>query len=85
VRDYRLREHGNLTTFEGLFDYRKETAQAWNKTEEETDAAGYDFQIMDDAWWLLNRSGFSIYRRYGSSGSIKEDIDMKQDRERRTL
>jgi len=61
VKDYALRTHGNLTTFEGLFDYRKIAGGGSREAEE--DVIKYDYQLMDDAWWFLNHMGYEIYRR----------------------
>ena len=62
IKDYKMRYHANLTTFEGLFDFRKLRAENLNKTEIETDVIKYDFQIMDKAWQSLNDAGYEIYK-----------------------
>lgn len=58
-----LRRHGNITTFEGLEEFRKIVAKITNKSEEEVDVIRYDYQIMDDLVWLLNKNGFKIVKR----------------------
>ncbi|MCM1220940.1 MAG: hypothetical protein NC548_41285 [Lachnospiraceae bacterium] len=63
-KNYSLRRHGNLTTFEGLMDFRKMIAQRDNCQEIECDVIKYDYQILDDAYWLLTNNGYKIVRRY---------------------
>ena len=63
VKDYALRTHGNLTTFEGLFEYRKMMAEKKKTAEKDEDVIKYDYQIMDDAWWLLNENGYDMVKR----------------------
>lgn len=58
-----LRRHGCLTTFGGLVEYRRILAEASGKDEEQTDVIRYDYQIMDDAAWLLGANGYKIVRR----------------------
>ena len=62
-KDYRLRIHNNLTTYEGLKDFRKLMAEITGLTEEETDVIHYDYQILDDAWQMLDNLGYRIVRR----------------------
>lgn len=59
-KNYALRRHGNLTTFEGLEEFAKMTAARDGVSEEEKDVIKYDYQIMDDAYWLLTANGFKI-------------------------
>ena len=47
------KRHGNLTTYEGMLTFRWMVAKRDRKSEEETDVIKYDYQIMDDAVWLL--------------------------------
>lgn len=61
LRDNRL--HGNLTTMEGLAEFRKIMAEKRGLTEEQTDVIRYDYQIMDDAVWLLESCGYTLVRR----------------------
>lgn len=60
---YGIRKHGNITTFEGLKQYRKIVAQSSGKTEEQTDVIRYDYQLMDDAVWLLDSCGYQIVKK----------------------
>lgn len=58
-----LRRHGNITTFEGLIEFRKLMAEVKHKSEEETDVIRYDYQIMDDLVWLLHKNGYKIVKK----------------------
>lgn len=62
-KNYRLRRHGNITTQEGLVKFRKIVALITSKSEEECDVIKYDYQIMDDAFWLLDKNGYKIVRK----------------------
>lgn len=62
-KNYRLRRHGNLTTFEGLIEFRKMIAVRDGCSEEEKDVIKYDYQLLDDAYWLLDRCGYKIVRK----------------------
>lgn len=57
------RQHGNITTMEGLVEYRKIMAAKTGGTEEEEDVIRYDFQIMDDAAWLLKACDYILIKR----------------------
>ncbi len=75
VKDYLTRRHANLSTFEGLFEFRRETAQAKGCGEIRTDTVKYDFQLMDDAWWLLHMKGWEIFERYPRRDSAPKGSD----------
>ena len=62
-KNYLVRRHGNLTTFEGLRIFRKLIAERDGLTEAQTDVIKYDYQLMDDAYWLLTQNGYEIVRR----------------------
>lgn len=62
-KNYVTRTHGNLTTFDGLVEYRRIVAEAENNTEEKVDVIKYDYQLLDGAWWLLTQNGFKIVKR----------------------
>ena len=77
-RRYEVRRHGNLTTFEGLVGYRRllayrdsgkaqesyaEIMSTPQENEQAYDVIKYDYQLLDDAFWLLNENGFKIIRR----------------------
>ena len=66
-----VRRHGNLTTFDGLLEYRKIIAlrenqnkqideQELKKNEIGADVIKYDYQLLDDAHWLLSSNGYKI-------------------------
>ena len=55
-KNYELRRHGNLTTFDGLVTFRQMVANRDGVSENETDVIKYDYQIMDDAMWLLEKT-----------------------------
>ncbi|MBO7196097.1 MAG: hypothetical protein J6V80_02065 [Clostridia bacterium] len=70
-KNYQLRRHGNLTTFEGLLEFRSIVAQreqALSKKKQtpieefmkQADKIKYDYQILDDAHWLLSTNGYEI-------------------------
>lgn len=63
-RMFRLRKHANLTTFEGLIEYRKMMVTS-TCTESQADVIRYDYQLMDDAQWLLQKSGYKIIKKDG--------------------
>ncbi len=67
-KDYSLRIHGNLTKFEGLFEFRKITGERDGKSEAEKDVIRYDYQILDEAWCFLHENGYKIYRRTDRKG-----------------
>lgn len=62
-KSYDLRRHNNLTTFEGLLEFRRMMAERNNQTELETDVIKYDYQLLDDAYWILKENGYKIVRR----------------------
>ncbi len=62
-RNYAVRRHGNLTTFEGLTKFRKLLTERENKDEIEFDVIKYDYQLLDDAYWLLNECGYKIIKK----------------------
>lgn len=62
-KNYAVRRHGNLTTFEGLVDFRKLVARRDGCPETETDVIKYDYQLLDDAYWLLTSAGYKIIKK----------------------
>lgn len=62
-KNYAVRRHGNLTTFDGLVEFRQMIASRDNCSEAEADVIKYDYQILDDAYWLLSSNGFKIIRK----------------------
>jgi hypothetical protein len=80
-KNYALRRHGNLTTFDGLVAFRNIVADRdvaeWEKAQEQkptaeekakkraeleanADVIKYDYQILDDAYWLLRTQDYRI-------------------------
>ena len=62
-RNYSVRRHGNLTTFDGLVEYRRMLTARDGNSEEENDVIKYDYQLLDDAYWLLSKNGFNIIKK----------------------
>lgn len=62
-KNYAMRHHGNLTTFNGLETFRKMLAERDSVPEENYDVIKYDYQLLDGAWWLLDKNGFKIIER----------------------
>lgn len=59
--NYDMRHHGNLTDFDGLREFAKMIAKRDNTSEEKADVILYDYQLLDDAWWILDEMGYGIY------------------------
>lgn len=64
-KNYAMRHHGNLTTFQGLVDFREMVARRDNVPQEKCDVIKYDYQLLDGAWWLLKKNGYKICKRRG--------------------
>ena len=69
-KSYTLRRHGNLTTFDGLVEFRKMVAErdiqegeTMEQAETRKDVIKYDYQLLDDAHWLLTETGHKIIKR----------------------
>lgn len=62
-KNYRLRRHGNLTTFDGLVTFRRMVAERDRGDEADYDVIKYDYQLLDDAYWLLSKNGYKIVKR----------------------
>ena len=64
VKDYgKKRRHANITSFEALFEFREIMARVKGTALEKEDVIGYDYKLMDEAWFFLNESGYRIVRR----------------------
>lgn len=70
-RNYDLRRHGNLTTFDGLVEFRQIVALRDKIAESKTDVIKYDYQLLDDAYWLLTSNGYKIVAMDHKINSIK--------------
>ncbi len=62
------RRHGNITTFDGLVEYRRIVSEATGKSEEDTDVIRYDYQIMDDLTWILSKNNQKIVKKQPQKG-----------------
>jgi hypothetical protein len=62
-KNYRIRRHGNLTTFEGLEEFRRIIWKRDGGEEAQADVIKYDYQILDDAVWFLGNQGYKIVKR----------------------
>lgn len=62
-KSYRLRRHGNITTFDGLVTFRQIISNRDKTDEREEDVIKYDYQLLDDAFYLLDRNQFKIIKR----------------------
>ena len=60
---FRKRKHGNLTTMEGLVEFRQIVTKATGRPEEDTDVIRYDYQLMDDIDWLLHKCGYKLIKK----------------------
>jgi hypothetical protein len=58
-----MRRHGNLTTFAGLEKFAQIISEREEISVKEADVISYDYQIMDDAYWLITQTGGKIVRR----------------------
>ena len=59
----RRRCHINITTFKGLDAYDKWRTKPNTPSDELPDIIFYDYQLMDDAAWILSRNGYKIIER----------------------
>ncbi|MBO5713749.1 MAG: hypothetical protein J6R88_06115 [Clostridia bacterium] len=62
-KNYKLRRHGNLTTFDGLVEFRKMIAKRDGVSEEVADVFKYDYQILDEAHSLLTALNYKIIKK----------------------
>lgn len=62
-KNYALRRHGNITTFAGLVKFRRLLAERDKVSEDKRDVIKYDYQLLDDAFWLLSECGYKIIRK----------------------
>ncbi len=61
-KSYSIRRHGNLTTFDGLYEFRKLVAARDKVPEIEKDVIKYDYQHLDGAYELLDDNGYKIVK-----------------------
>ncbi len=62
-KSYELRRHGNITTFDGLVTFRKIVAERDGVDEAKKDKIKHDFNLLDDAYWIITKCGYVIYKR----------------------
>ncbi len=62
-KNYALRRHGNITTFAGLERFRELVSERDKTTPLENDVIMYDYQLLDDAYYILKASGYKIIKR----------------------
>lgn len=62
-KDYTIRRHGNITTMDGLVRFRKIVAEKTGRSEADTDVIKYDYQLLDEAYWILSESNYVIFKR----------------------
>ena len=65
VKDYKTRRmHANLCSFEALFAFRdiqkKLYLEKYGPDRKPEDVIGYDYKLMDEAWFFLNACGYEI-------------------------
>ncbi len=70
-KNYAVRRHGNITTFDGLVEFRRTVAARDRRPDESlldaearADVIKYDYQLLDDAYWLLSRNGYKIIKKF---------------------
>lgn len=61
-KNYEIRRHGNLTTFDGLSKFREIISERDGIPETEADVIKYDYQLLDGAWQLLQTCGYKIVK-----------------------
>ncbi len=71
-KNYHLRRHGNLTDFDGLVtfremiaerDYKLDPSKTKEQYEKDRDVIKYDFQILDDAYWIMEHCEYKIIHK----------------------
>lgn len=62
-KNYVLRRHGNITTFGGLVEFRRLVADRDGVDEKNKDVIKYDYQLLDDVYWLLSKNGYKIIKK----------------------
>lgn len=75
-KSFTARRHGNLTTFDGLVEFRRMIAERDGCGEENTDVIKYDYQLLDEVYWLLDATG---YKLVSLSDDVKERFAGERD------
>ena len=68
VKDYKtLRMHANICSFGALFEFRdiqrRLYLEKYGPDRKPEDVIGYDYKLMDEAWFFLNACGYKIIMR----------------------
>lgn len=71
-KNYKVRRHGNLTTFDGLKTFSDMISKRDGITVQQADVISYDYQILDDAFWLVEKEGFKMVKK---SDNISNNSD----------
>ncbi|MBO5879424.1 MAG: hypothetical protein J6Q68_02585, partial [Clostridia bacterium] len=56
------RKHVNVATMKGLSEYAQFRMENEKITTNDADVLRYDYQLMDDAVWMLHRAGYMIIK-----------------------
>ena len=76
-KNYEKRRHGNVTSYEGLEDFSKLVVDYkspdGSKSEYQKDRYRFRYQILDDAFWLLDSNGFEIVDKPSCPGKKNSD------------
>ncbi len=60
-KNYKNRYHGNVTTMKGLVAFRRLICgRDSSQSELSADVIKYDYQLLDDVHWLLNKEGYQL-------------------------
>ena len=72
VKDFGERRHGNLTTMDGLVEFRNIVPRKPEQTPFDKDVIQYDYQLMDDIAWLLAQNDYKIVKREKAKTETEE-------------
>ena len=56
------RKHINIASTKGLSEYAEWQVSEYGCSPSDADVIKYDYQLMDDAIWLLDRSGYTVVK-----------------------
>ena len=62
-KNYKMRRHGNISTFSALDEFRKIVVGCGHKKESDADVVRYDYQIMDELYDFLKAHGYKIVKK----------------------
>ena len=72
VKDFGERRHANLTTMDGLVEFRNIVPRKPEQTPFDKDVIQYDYQLMDDIAWLLAQNDYKIVKREKAKTETEE-------------